>query len=366
MKLKIPRWLTWKRLRIAALVLLLLVAAFALVLDVQVRYAFEGKRFALPARLYARPLELFPGQKLAPPALLAELKRLEYRESDAPDAPGQYRRRGDAVELVIRPFRFWDGEQPARPLRVSFRDGRVRALHDPAGGADVTLARLDPQYIGGIYPAHNEDRLLVRLEQVPAHLIQALIAIEDRKFYEHHGIDPRGIARALVRTVSGHGVQGGSTLTQQLVKNFFLTPRRTLTRKFREVLMAVLLELHYDKNEILETYLNEIYLGQDGNRAIHGVGLAAQFYFGKRIESLDLAESVLLVGGQGRPQSAASRNARERDLCWPKWPGSKYSRTGGRCGARRAARGDQRPVMGDAVSAFLDLVRRQLRRDYAR
>jgi penicillin-binding protein 1B len=371
MKRKFPRWLTWKRLRIAALALLLLVAAFALVLDIQVRYAFEGKRFALPARLYARPLELFPGQKLAPPALLAELKRLEYRESDAPDAPGQYRRRGDSVDLVIRPFRFWDGEQPARPLRVGFRDGRVQALHDPAGGADVTLGRLDPQYIGGIYPAHNEDRLLVRLEQVPAHLIQALIAIEDRKFYEHHGIDPRGIARALVRTVSGQGVQGGSTLTQQLVKNFFLTPRRTLTRKFREVLMALLLELHYDKNEILETYLNEIYLGQDGNRAIHGVGLAAQFYFGKRIEELDLAESALLVGmvkgpGHYNPRRQPQRARERRDLVLAEMARLELLDNGQADAARDAPLGViERPVMGTTpYPAFLDLVRRQLRRDY--
>ena len=148
------------------------------------------------------------------------------------------------------------------------------------------LARLEPLAIGGIYPAGNEDRVLVRLGDVPKHLVQALIAVEDRSFFSHAGFDLRGLARA-ARSVFSDRVQGGSTITQQLVKNFFLTPERTLQRKFTELVMAVLLELHYDKNEILETYLNEIYFGQDRDRAIHGVGLAAQFYFGKDVQNLE-------------------------------------------------------------------------------
>src|SRR6185295_4920583 len=131
---------------------------------------------------------------------------------------------------------------------------------------------------------------------VPKHLVDALIAIEDRKYFTHAGFDPRAIARAAYSLVSGKGIQGGSTLTQQLVKNFFLTRERTLSRKLTELVMAVLLELHFDKQEILETYLNEIYLGQDRDRAIHGIGLASLFYFGKTVDHLTLAESALLVG----------------------------------------------------------------------
>lgn len=365
------RHITWKRLRLMALVLLLLVAGFALVLDFRVRDAFEGKRFALPARLYARALELFPGEKLGPETLVTELKRLEYAEHDTPDQPGQYHRRGDSVELVTRPFHFWDGEQATRRVRVLFRREHVTDIVD-AQEVPITLVRLDPVYIGGIYPAHNEDRLLVRLQQVPPELTQALFAIEDRKYREHIGIDPRGMARAVATLLTGRGVQGGSTLTQQLVKNFFLSPERTLTRKATEILMAVLLELHYSKDEILETYLNEIYLGQDGNRAIHGVGLAAQFYFGKRVEDLTLAESALLVGmikgpSVFHPRKHPERARARRDLVLAEMARLELVEPAAVAAARTASLGviERPPVGTTPYPAFLDLVRRQLRRDYA-
>jgi penicillin-binding protein 1B len=369
------RHVTWPRVRLALLAALLLLAGFALYLDFRVRDAFEGRRFALPARLYARPLELFPGQKLTPEALVAELERLEYRTPLAagsqPPVPAHYARHGERVELVTRAFGFGDGPQPVRALEVQFRDGRVSALHDRERDEPVTLARLDPLYIGGIYPAHNEDRLLVRLEQVPGTLVQALIAIEDRKFYKHHGVDPRGMARAATAVATGRGVQGGSTLTQQLVKNFFLTPERTLTRKATEILMALLLELHYDKRAILETYLNEIYLGQDGNRAIHGVGLASQFFFGKPVEQLTLPEGALLVGMVKGPSVYDPRRhpqrARERrDLVLGEMARLGMIDAAVLSAARAAPLGViERPVTGTTpYPAFLDLVRRQLRRDY--
>ena len=179
--------------------------------------------------------------------------------------------RGLAREIALRAFVFWDGRQPAKRHRL-VRSGQGGGLRD-AGGAELSLARLEPLAIGGIYPANNEDRILVRLNEVPKHFVESLIAVEDRSFFYHAGFDLRGLARA-ARSVFTDRVQGGSTITQQLVKNFFLTPERTVRRKVTELLMAVLLELHYDKNEILETYLNEIYFGQDRDRAIHGVGLA--------------------------------------------------------------------------------------------
>jgi penicillin-binding protein 1B len=348
----------------------LAVAAFALHLDHRVRAEFEGRRFALPARVFARPLELYPGLRLGENALRSELTRLGYVEGLRGDEPGHYVRTGATLALVTRPFTFWDGPQPARPLRVTFDDGRVSELVDFAGHA-VKLARLDPVWIGGIYPAHNEDRILVRLPDVPPQLVQALLAVEDRSFRSHVGIDPRGIARALVATVTGKGVQGGSTITQQLVKNFFLTSERTLQRKFTEVIMALLLELHYDKDDILETYLNEIYLGQDRNRAIHGVGLAAQFYFGKPLDRLDLAECALLVAlvrgpafydPHRHPQRALER--RNRVLAEMMRLGQLDPKI---YAASRAAGLGVRAKPGTGTSphpAFLELVRRQLRRDY--
>src|SRR5919108_2874248 len=284
----------WKYLRFALLAFVLAVAGFTLYLDIRVRSEFEGRRFALPARIYARPLELHQGLRIAQADVEDELRQLGYREAPPEGEAGWFSKKDNQLEVALRPFTFWDGRQPAKRVSVSFEQGKVAALRD-AGGAELALARLEPLPIGGIYPAGNEDRVLVRLNQVPQPLLRELIATEDRNYYTHHGFDPRAIARAVL-SLRSERVQGGSTITQQLVKNFFLTPERTLRRKFTELLMAVLLEIHYDKNEILETYLNEIYFGQDRDRAIHGIGLAAQFYFGKDVQYLTPAESALLVG----------------------------------------------------------------------
>ena len=285
----------WRYSRYTVLTVALLAAAFTLYLDMRVRSEFEGRRFSLPARIYARPLELHAGLRIAQIDVVRELQEAGYGQGPREGEPGWFANDNDWLEVAIRPFVFWDGPQPAKRVRIAFEGGAVRAVQD-AEGRDLPLARLEPLAIGGIYPANNEDRVLVRLSEVPKPLVQALIANEDRNFYSHHGFDLRGIARAAFSFLRFKGLQGGSTLTQQLVKNFFLTPERTLSRKVTELFMAVLLEMHYDKDEILETYLNEIYLGQDRDRAIHGVGLASLFYFGKTVEHLTLAESALLVG----------------------------------------------------------------------
>ena len=284
----------WRYFRLAFLTVALLAAGFTLYLDFRVRGEFEGRRFALPARIYARPLELHAGLRIPQAYVVEELREAGYREGTQ-EEPGWFARNADGIEIAVRPFVFWDGTQAAKRIRVAFDGGTVINVRD-AEGRDLPLARLEPLPIGGIYPTNNEDRVLVRLAEVPKHLMQALVANEDRNFYSHHGFDLRGIARAVVSLFRSSALQGGSTLTQQLVKNFFLSPERTLQRKITELFMAVLLELHYGKDEILETYLNEIYLGQDRDRAIHGIGLAALHYFGKTVEHLTLAESALLVG----------------------------------------------------------------------
>jgi penicillin-binding protein 1B len=343
------------------------VALYALYLDFRVRDEFEGRRFALPARVYARPLELHVGLRLPAAALEQELRALGFK--DGAEGDGVFTRRGDELEIATRSFVFWDGPQAAQRLRLEFSGGKLVSLRD-ADGKDVTLARLEPLLIGGIYPAHNEDRVLVRLDQVPPQLIQALVSIEDRKFYSHAGVDPRGLARAVVSTLSGD-VQGGSTLTQQLVKNFFLSSERTLQRKFTEIVMALLLELHYDKDEILQTYLNEIYLGQDRNRAIHGVGLASQFYFGKPVQELSLPEAALLVGmvkgpGLYDPHRHRERALERRNLVLQEMKHLDVITMEQYAAARAVPIAvNPKPSMGTSPHpAFLDLVRRQLRQDY--
>jgi penicillin-binding protein 1B len=359
----------WRIVRYAALALALLAAGFTLYLDIRVRSEFEGRRFALPARIYARPLELHAGLRITQADVVDELRQLGYREAPPEGESGWFAKTGDSLEVALRPFVFWDSRQPAKRVNVIFDGGKVAALRD-AGGAELPLARLEPLAIGGIYPAGNEDRVLVRLADVPKHFLQTLIAVEDRQFYAHAGFDVRGLARAARSLFSGR-VQGGSTITQQLVKNFFLTPERTVERKLTELVMAVLLELHYGKDEILETYLNEIYFGQDRDRAIHGVGLAAQFYFGKEVQHLNPAESALLVGmirgpAHYDPHRHAQRALERRNFVLREVRDEKGITAEEYAQARASPLNvSKKAGMGTTpYPAFLQLVHRQLRRDY--
>ncbi|HEU4352231.1 MAG TPA: penicillin-binding protein 1B [Burkholderiales bacterium] len=359
----------WRIVRYAALALVLLAAGFTLYLDIRVRNEFEGRRFALPARIYARPLELHAGLRITQADVVEELRQLGYREAPPEGESGWFATSGDSLEIALRPFVFWDGRQPAKRISVAFDSGKVAVLRD-ANGAELPLARLEPLAIGGIYPAGNEDRVLVRLTDVPKHFIQTLVAVEDRNFYSHAGFDVRGLARA-GRSLFTDRVQGGSTITQQLVKNFFLTPERTVRRKLTELVMAVLLELHYGKDEILETYLNEIYFGQDRDRAIHGVGLAAQFYFGKEVQHLNPAESALLVGmvrgpAHYDPHRHAQRALERRNFVLREVRDEKGITPEEYAQARASPLNvSKKTGMGTTpYPAFLQLVHRQLRRDY--
>lgn len=347
-------------------------AAYVGYLDHTVRAQFEGKRWALPARVYAAPLELYPGKRLTAGQLSAELAALNYRYS-ALDEPGSYQRETASVDLRSRPFVFWDGAQPSQRLHVAFADDRIDRLENTDNGQAIALARLDPMLIGGIYPAHNEDRVLVKLDEVPPMLIKALITTEDRKFYQHYGVDPRAIARALWANLrAADAVQGGSTLTQQLVKNFYLSSERTLRRKAIEAIMAVLLDAHYSKNEILEAYINEIYLGQDGNRAIHGFGLAAQFYFERPLQQLTLTQAALLVGLVKGPSYYDPRRHPKRALARRNLVLTELAQQGVISNdellrAKTAPVGvtPRAPIGTSAYPAFLSLVHRQLRSDYS-
>lgn len=267
-------------------------------LDHKVTTMFEGRLWQLPARVYARPLELYEGKSLSTQDLLAELRLLNYKRVSAiPAKPGQYHNWGNQFEIKTRGFRFYDGEEKSVSVRLGIDDGRVSSLNDIYGDAPLAIVRFDPAYLTGIFPTHSEDRILLKIDEVPDQFIKMLILIEDKRFFEHFGIDPRSIARALVANIkAGETVQGGSTITQQLVKNLFLTPNQNLWRKINEAFMALFLEMHYSKQLILETYINEVYLGQDQERAIHGFGLASEYYFGKPLRQTTVDEMALLVG----------------------------------------------------------------------
>src|SRR3989454_4330150 len=185
---QILRYLRLRYFGWASLALAFAASVFTLYLDSRVRSEFEGRRFALPARIYARPLELHVGLHIPQPDVEQELRDLGYPDVPREGESGWFARSGNELEIALRPFVFWDGPQPAKRLRVAFDGGAVTALRD-AGGAELPLARLEPLPIGGIYPANNEDRVLVRLAEVPQHFVQALIATEDRQFYSHKGFD---------------------------------------------------------------------------------------------------------------------------------------------------------------------------------
>lgn len=265
-------------------------------LDAQIRHRFEGHRWSLPAKVYARPLELFKGQKLAEGQLVYELTQLGYRWVEQAKAPGQVQKTNQGMTIYSRGFRFADSDEQGHLVAVKLQQNEVIDLRQTSG-AGITLLRLEPQLVGGIYPAHNEDRELIQLHELPNGFIETLLAVEDRQYYSHYGISAWGIARAMWANLkAGAVVQGGSTLTQQLVKNFYLTDQQTLWRKLIEAPMALLLNIHYSKDEVLEVYLNEVFAGQAGKRAIHGFGLASRFYFGQPVGELKLHQVALLVG----------------------------------------------------------------------
>ncbi|WP_426415880.1 penicillin-binding protein 1B [Aestuariirhabdus sp. LZHN29] len=340
-------------------------------LDAAVVSRFEGKKWAIPAKVYASPLELYAGALLDADGALEQLKLLGYQAVAQVRRAGQVSRSGDRIELYSRGFRFPDGREPSQRLVVEFSGGRVASLRS-AAGTDVGVVRMEPLLIGGIYPANNEDRLLVKLSQLPSTLIPALLAVEDRSFYQHAGVSPKSIARALMVNLSAGGVrQGGSTLTQQLVKNFYLSGERSLWRKGIEALMALLLEFHYSKDEILETYINEIYLGQQGSRAIHGFGLASEFYFGQPVAELSLERAALLVGLVKGASYYDPRRHPERARARRNLVIDQLVKQGGATAAQ-GERAKRMPLgvisrpggQGNLYTAYLDLVKRQLRRDY--
>jgi len=364
----------WSTRLFALLFLSLLVGGIYLAfLDNLVRVKFEGKRWAVPARVYARPLDLYAGASIGPEQFAQELTRLGYRKVRHPQEQASWSRNGNRFLVRTRPFTFWDGSEPGRYLDLRFDGDRLAALSN-AGGAEQALVRLEAPLVGSIYPSHNEDRILISREELPELLVKGLLVVEDRTFYEHHGVDPRAILRALWANIRAGGVvQGGSTLTQQLIKNLYLTQERSLWRKLNEAAMALILDARYGKDEIMEAYANEIYLGQDGSRAIHGFGLASRFYFNRPLEELDLPQLALLVGmirgpSLYDPRRNPARSKERRDLVLQLMQQAGVISEKQQQEASNAPLGTDKSGGGGGgevrYPAFLSLVQRQLHRDY--
>lgn len=303
----------WLPIGVCAFAFGVFLAVWVIRLDRAVVDRFEGRTFQVPSQVLSQPSILYPGLDWKRADLRGTLARLGYRRvHGVAPAPGQFEWNGERVRLHLRAFEHPTRGEPARKLELQLVGSRIAALTTPAG-RPLGAVPLEPQPVGFYYGPDREQRELIQLQDLPPALVDAILAVEDQRFPTHSGVDPRRIAGALMANLeAGSVTQGGSTLTQQLVKNFFLTPERTYTRKLREAVMALLVEWHYDKGEILEAYLNEIYLGQRGPTAVHGVGQAARLYFGKHARDLEPAECALLAAIIQSPNAISPNRSPER------------------------------------------------------
>jgi penicillin-binding protein 1B len=342
------------------------VGGYLFFLDRSITWTFEGRRWTVPAIIYAQPLELYPGAGKSIAAVTRELDRLGYEPRADVSAPGSYHRNGSHLAVHLRTFQFMDQLRESQRIELIFGSG-ISEIRDQTG-RPVPLARIEPITIGSFFPSHGQDRLVLPPEQTPALLREALKAVEDQNFDRHVGFDPVGIARAVwVNLRAGARRQGGSTITQQLVRSYYLSNQRTFERKLREVAMAVILDARFDKDDILNAYINEIYLGQDGNRAVHGFGLGAQYYFNRPLAELgedEIATLIAVIRGPSyyNPFRHPERVQARRDLVLDKMLENglitAQVHEQGRSAPLKVVRGTR--VGGGYYPAFMDLVRQEL------
>ncbi len=286
----------WKTLAGVVCLLVLSVSAYFAYLVIEVKHRFSARKWSIPSRVFSAAVPIYPGQSISFSQLKQMFENRRYRESARePLLAGEFKTGQGRLTVQLREFQFPGHSFPAQRVQFEFRQNSLWRMTGAQG--DLEFLELEPVEIARLFGPARESRLLINIKQAPASLVEGILAIEDHRFYQHGGVDWWGIARALwADLMAGRVVQGGSTITQQLVKNYFLEPERSIKRKLQELCMALVLEALYKKREILEMYMNEIYLGQRGSIAIHGMGEAAKYFFGRNVEDLTLAESATLAG----------------------------------------------------------------------
>ncbi|HEX9501377.1 MAG TPA: transglycosylase domain-containing protein, partial [Thermoanaerobaculia bacterium] len=291
------RRIVFQTISIVVVAILVLIALLSLYVYKESVGKFEIRRLSLPTRVYADYTLLHPGVVISPDDLLEKLDRLGYRHVVSVSQSGDYAARRGDVYIYTREFTHPSGKYDAEPVRVAFDRNTIGGISSLKDGHQVDKAALEPELLTSILSDQLENRRPATLNQIPQHLQDAVIVTEDVRFWHHPGIDPLGIIRAAFRNLRAHGAaEGASTLTQQLVKNYYLTPEKTMKRKVVEAFMAIILDAKYSKREILEAYLNDIYLGRNRSISIIGVGEAAHYYFGKPVSELTVPEAALLAG----------------------------------------------------------------------
>ncbi|MDO8494066.1 MAG: PBP1A family penicillin-binding protein [Deltaproteobacteria bacterium] len=271
------------------------------------------RRWNIPSRVYSDAEYIFPGYDVAKRKLVPKLERLLYRQVPKVKGPGDFSITANAIEIYLHDFAYPRENFTGFPVRLELKENVVQRIADSYSQENFPLIRLEPEEVATLFDEKMEDRTLLTINDCPSHLIAAIIVIEDERFFKHKGVDPVAIARAAVVDILALKiVQGGSTLTQQLVKNFFLTSNRSFTRKINEALMALIMEAKYTKAQILEAYLNEIYLGQRGSSSITGFAEAAKFYFGKKIHQVTVGEGAILAAMIRSPNEYAPNRHPEK------------------------------------------------------
>jgi len=278
---------------LSLIIFLVISIAYVSILDSKVVNKLDGVLWTVPAKVYARPLELAEGGKINVDGLKKELEILSYELTKGiPDTPGEFSQSQRSVNIFIRGF----GSQEPGLYRLKIENDKIDSIKRK-DGISIDLIQLEPLSIGGMFPSHLQDRILLNFSQVPKDLEEMILVVEDRNFYSHKGISLRSIMRAFIKNTRALGIEeGGSTITQQLAKSLFFSPEQTIRRKIKEAIAALLIEIHYSKQEILLAYINDVFIAQSGRRAIHGFGLASQFFFGTDLKNLSLDQKALLVG----------------------------------------------------------------------
>ena len=278
---------------LSLIIFLIISIAYVSILDSKVVNKLDGVLWTVPAKVYARPLELAEGGKINVDALKKELEILSYELTKGiPDTPGEFSQSQQSVNIFIRGF----GSQEPGLYRLKIENDKIDSIKRK-DGISIDLIQLEPLSIGGMFPSHLQDRILLNFSQVPKDLEEMILVVEDRNFYSHKGISLKSIMRAFIKNTKALGIEeGGSTITQQLAKSLFFSPEQTIRRKIKEAIAALLIEMHYSKQEILLAYINDVFIAQSGRRAIHGFGLASQFFFGTDLKNLSLDQKALLVG----------------------------------------------------------------------
>ncbi|UIP28365.1 penicillin-binding protein 1B [Photobacterium sp. TLY01] len=361
------RWVLFSSLKLG-LAILAVVVVMGIYLDTLVRDKFEGQLWDLPAVVYGRVLDLQPGQAITLSEVKRELDALQYHKVRTPQRAGEYSASSTRIELVRRPFEFDDGYESQRHVMLTFGDSGLNRIDDLGREKALGYLRVEPKMLGMLGTKEGEQRIFTPREEFPEVLIDALLATEDRDFYHHGGVSPLAILRAaLVNLKAGRTVQGGSTLTQQLAKNIFLTRERSLWRKIQEAYIAIIIDYRYSKDRILEAYLNEVYLGQSGSREIHGFGLGARLYFGRPLQELRIDQLAMLVGmvkgpSYYNPWRHTERARDRRDLVLRLMldqnilTGAEYEQA-----ASRKLDVQKQPVIASRQPAYFQLLQRELK-----